>query len=677
MIDYEKELNPEQLDVVLHANGPSLVLAGAGSGKTRTITYRLAHLIEAGVSPEHILLLTFTNKASQEMIKRVELLLEEYPQGLWAGTFHSIANRLLRQYASCLGFTTNFTILDQEDSKALIKMSIKDLSVETKDRRFPSAAVLQSIFSFTKNADRSFYEVLEEKHASFLCHEQALQEVFALYKKRKQAADAMDFDDLLVFLRDLLMQKEQIKQKLSKQFEEIMVDEYQDTNGIQAQIVQELSSVHHNLLVVGDDAQSIYSFRAAEIRNILDFPKKFPQAHLFHLTKNYRSSPEILELANQVIEQNVEQYKKQLSAVCSSVGKPILIAASSAKQEAIFVTEQIRDFQKQGKSLSHIAVLFRAAFHSQVLELELIKRNIPYEYRGGMKFFERAHIKDALAYLRLFLNGKDEMAWMRALSHQPGLGLITSQKIFNLFSGGNLQDCLQADAEHLLPSRAQFGWRGFTSLIKGLLSSSQRPADFLRALASSSYRDYVESTYPDMHDRLDDLEQFAMFAEGYEDIKSFLDDVSLKNEYGSFQEISQPKEQIILSTIHQAKGLEWENVFLIHLSQGSFPHVRSFQEKGGLEEERRLFYVAATRAKKNLFLTYPSTIFSSEEIQGPSLFLQELPQRLFEKREFDSSRSFMSSSFEEEPTVVFDEYGEIVPNQRKSKSFLRSVDDLL
>ncbi len=676
-IDYKKELNAEQFDVVLNAEGPCLVLAGAGSGKTRTITYRVAFLLERGVAAENILLVTFTNKAAKEMLSRVEALLGRYPTGLWGGTFHSIANRLLRIYADQVGYTSNFTILDSEDSKALVKVCVKELNVDTSARRFPSPAKLHGMISYARNSRRSMLDVIESRYPSFIELAPVIERIAELYDARKQTADAMDFDDLLLKLSELLAQKPQIKEKLAEQFEYVLVDEYQDTNVIQAEIIQQLSGVHRNLLVVGDDAQSIYSFRAAEIRNILGFPQTHNGTKTFKLTTNYRSSPEILTVANASIEQNREQFKKELVAMRSSLDRPNLIPASNQQQEAQYIAQRILELREEGVPFTEIAVLFRAAFHSQALEFELMKRDIPYEYRGGLKFFERAHVKDVVSHLRIKLNPKDEIAWMRILGLQTGIGLVTAQKIAKqLQVFGSLDEILQAELK--IPKRGQVGW---SSLLRTLrkMAAEEQPADLIRSVTAGDYRDYLEAEYPDFMDRLEDLEQFSLFAEGYKNLKTFLDEVSLSADYGAVREQGAvyEEEKMVLSTIHQAKGLEWDAVFVINLAEGKFPNARALEEDGGLEEERRLFYVATTRARKQLHCSYPITGgYDTLMISQPSLFLQELPDELFEQVRLKRSAPVRSGWDSDEPTIVLDEMGERKDVDVSGLSFLRDINDL-
>ncbi len=678
-IDYKNELNDEQYQAVTMADGPALVLAGAGSGKTRTITYRVAWLLEHGVPPDNILLLTFTNKAANEMTRRVEQLLGSYPAGLWAGTFHSVANRLLRRYASRLGYGSNFSILDEDDSKELVSLCVKELKIDTKGQKFPSSAVLRSIISFANNKDATMEQVLERQHPRFLNWRLDIENVANLYRSEKLKQNAMDFDDLLLKLLELLKKNDDVREHLSQQFRYILVDEFQDTNVIQASIVHLLAAGHGNVLAVGDDAQSIYSFRAAEIRNMLDFPNLYQGTQMYRLTTNYRSTPQILSVANAVIKNNAEQFSKELKTSCPAGPKPSLVAAASPSQEAQFIADQIGLLIDGGSPLSQIAVLFRSSFHSQSLEFELMRRNLPYEYRGGMKFFERAHIKDAVSHLRLLHNHKDGMAWVRCLKIHPGIGLVTAGNIANA--------CAQAaDLDEIFSivqrgAKAQAGWQSCLRVVAGL-RNAKFPSDAIRAFCKSEeYASYLEAEYPDAADRLEDLEQFAVFAEQFQKFDDFLEAVTLTEDFGAKrgQEHQTEEDKIILSTIHQAKGLEWDNVFVIHLAEGSFPHSRAMNDSAAIEEERRLFYVASTRARKNLYLSYPATTgFDTIEVKQPSMFLSEIPEGCYERVRLrqpgwlPSASSASRSTWVEdsdEPVIVLDDLGERV-KKPMPKSFL-------
>lgn len=707
-IDYRGELNDEQYAVVENGDGPCLVLAGAGSGKTRTVTYRVAWLLEHGVPPDRILLLTFTNKAAKEMVTRVEALLKTYPQGLWAGTFHSVANRLLRMYGDRTPFGRSFSILDDEDSTDLMKMCIKERKVKVTGDRFPSANVVKSIMSYALNARVPVTKIIEERHPALLNYVSDIVAITARYQEEKERQKTMDFDDLLVKLLELLESDHELKVSLSNKFMYVLVDEFQDTNVIQAELVNALSSAHKNLLVVGDDAQSIYSFRAAEIRNILDFPDRHEGGRMFKLVTNYRSTPEILSVANAVIKENKDQFKKDLTAVVRSGDLPLLVPAADERQEAQYVAEQILALVEEGKKLKDIAVLFRAAFHSQALEFELLKRNMPYEYRGGMKFFERAHIKDAVAHLKIMRNVNDGIAWMRILQLHPGFGLVTASKAAAALGAmGDVRAAIATPPP--LGAKAQAGFEKVREILANMLGGTT-PSEMLRAFAGSeAYKEYLSAEYPNARERVEDLEQFSLFAEQYEDIGDFLDAITLTGDFGAHvddpmangQEELFDEDRLILSTIHQAKGLEWRNVFIIHLAEGSFPHQRAYGEEGGMAEERRLFYVAVTRARERLYLTYPITSgYEHVEIRQPSPFIKEIPKDAVEEVKLraavpqwartspsfqrrgpgggdrsGSPSAYAADSWGDEPTIVLDSSGERMPG-KAPESFLRNIDEL-
>jgi DNA helicase-2/ATP-dependent DNA helicase PcrA len=510
--------------------------------------------------------------------------------------------------------------------------------------------------------------------------------VAELYEARKANADVVDFDDLLLLLRRLLTTNPSVRDRLASRFQYVLVDEYQDTNVVQADIVRLLSGTHGNLLVVGDDAQSIYSFRAAQIRNILDFPKIYPEAKTFRLVTNYRSSPEILSLANAVIAQNHDQFSKDLRAMRGTSEMPSLVPAANQYQEAQYIAEQALRLRDQGVALRDIAVLFRGSFQSQALEFELAKRDVPYDYRGGMKFFQRAHVKDVVAHLRIVANVRDELAWTRVLGMQPGIGAATAAKIVEKIKSFDPLDLLVQSGGPSFEGKAA---RAFDAVLVTLrkMMAGKRPADMVRAVIAGGYRDYLEAEYPDFMERLEDLEQFALFAEPYDDTQTFLEEVTLTEDYGAARENgTDDRERIVLSTIHQAKGLEWDAVFVMGLTDGKFPHQRALDEDGGLEEERRLFYVAVTRARRHLFLTYPisggnDTLMFSQ----PSQFIQELPDGLVEevrlkaqvgRREEVQSRRKNWNFEDDEPTIVLDELGERKSVKSAPGSFLRDVGEL-
>lgn len=688
MIDYQTELNPEQYKVVEKGDGPCLVLAGAGSGKTRTITYRVAYLLEHGVQSDEILLVTFTNKAAREMVHRLESLPIETTTKTrlpWSGTFHHIAFRLLKQYASLLGYQNNFTVLDTEDSKDILKLSTKVEGVDKTQKRFPSAAVIHSLISYSRNAGKSLTEVLELKYPQWADLADTIGRIANDYSRRKIAANAMDFDDLLTNLYRLLAAHDNLRQKIATQFKYVLVDEYQDTNKIQALIIQALSSVHKNILVVGDDAQSIYSFRAADIQNILDFEAHYSGAKIFKLETNYRSTPDILDVANELIANNTKQYLKELKSVKERFTKPEVHAFLDQAEEGEFVAQRILELRDEGVKLSHMAVLFRAAFHSQAVELELNKRNIPYEYRGGIRFFERAHVKDALAFLRIYSNQKDTIAWSRVLSMQTGIGPAAAEKIIQLILPleERLNDYHLEIVGQSLPARAKAGWLDFGVIWRRLIRNTDDPqgagpGELLRAVLDSKYLEYLEAEYPDFKDRRDDLQQLATLADREDDLVKFLAESVLQEQFAK-PGATTDDEKLILSTIHQAKGLEWEAVFILNVSAGQFPHERSLGDVGGLEEERRLFYVAVTRAKKYLHLSYPLSGNMHSYLQGPSQFLGEVGRDLLEFVDAGHNNLVFSdpSTAGEDITYVPDEDVNFAYKPKKRPiSFLKDISEL-
>ncbi len=674
MQDFTHELNQEQLAVVLQGDGPCLVLAGAGSGKTRVITYRVAYLLANGTRPEEILLVTFTNKAAGEMLSRVQKITGHTEHLPWAGTFHHVANKILRQYAPLVGYKNNFTILDTDDSEALLKLCIKEYKDEKMGKRFPSAKVLKDIFSYARNAETTVDDVIDRRHPDWYIYAEKIKDIWSAYERRKKEANAMDFDDLLFNLL-LLLNQEKVIAKFADQFRYVLVDEYQDTNRLQASIISKLAIKHKNLLVVGDDAQSIYSFRAADVQNILGFSKVYPDARVFKLETNYRSHQEILNLANDVIANNFKQLKKNLRTAFeqkTSLEKPALHPQIDEADEAEFVVREIKKLKDKGVRPEEIAVLFRAAGHAQRLEMELVKANIPYDFRGGLRFFERAHVKDVLSYLRLLTNLSDTAAWMRVLLHEEGIGPTGATKIASEVK--RLVDAREILGLDLVgvSEKAKVGWNNFVNIFRTLINTGAKPSELISALIDSPYRDYLETEFIDADERIEDLEEMAGFASQYGTVEDFLAEATLQESFILQKDrTSSPKDKVILSTIHQAKGLEWEAVFVINLTNGAFPNERALKEDGGLEEERRLFYVAVTRAKKHLFLTYPMEQKGWGGLGGPSLFLDEIDRDLIDDHSLLGGSNY---------TVLNDDDVTYEPEDRplriKPGSFLRDVDDL-
>ena len=659
-IDYEKELNPSQYEVVTQAGGACLVLAGAGSGKTRTLIYRVAYLLEKGTPSEDILLVTFTNKAAQEMKNRVELLLGAKAKGLWCGTFHHIANRTLRIYSKQAGLPDNFSILDDEDSRDLVKNCIKSLKFQTGDAKFPKPNLIQNILSFSSNARKSVAAVTEKYYPHLALFTREFEKIKTMYDDKKKRAGLLDYDDLLMQWIGLLKNSDAVRERLTRQFRYIMVDEYQDTNRLQYELIQLLASHHKNVLVVGDDAQSIYSFRAAEIKNILDFPENYAGTKIFKLETNYRSTKPILDLANQSIRNNRHQFPKKLKSVREGGALPQLVRVRDNRQEARFIVQRILDFRESGIPLSDVAVLFRAHYLSAELEMELVKCNIPYIVRGGIRFFEQQHVKDVLAFLKILVNPMDEIGWTRALTLQPGIGPGYAQRIFSMVeaAGGDLSKVISADFGLALPPKPREGLFNFKKLLKGLYKEERQahPDMLIEEILEKGYNKHVLMNFENAQERLEDLRELVNFAHTYKKLKDFLADATLKEGFKGESIIDaglagESPDNLVLSTIHQAKGLEWHAVVVIGLSEGQFPHAKSMRSQSELEEERRLFYVAVTRAKEELLLTHPMMRFDYSQgmiISRPSVFIEELPASAYDEVDVEEENA-------NEETIYLDE----------------------
>jgi DNA helicase II / ATP-dependent DNA helicase PcrA len=625
--NFKNELNQQQYEVVTGGDGPHLVLAGAGSGKTRALVYRVAWLVSQGIKPEKILLLTFTNKAANEMMTRSKALLGVAPKekfSLWGGTFHSVANRLLRIYGKHIGLESSFTIMDTNDVDTLLKLISKEFLKGLSEKRKPSPAIFRETISFANNSKINIEASLEIKFPEWVPFVEVFEKIATEYQRRKQVANLLDFDDLLLYWKKLT-QDARAGEMLAKKWDYILVDEYQDTNVIQAEIIFNLSKQHQNILVVGDDAQSIYSFRAANIQNILDFPKHFKKCKTHKLETNYRSTPEILDLANQVIAVNQNQFTKELTAINDSHVRPELVALRSNKEEAWFVADKIQQLLGRDIRPSSIAILFRAAHYSQTLEMELNRRGIDYEMRGGLRFFERAHVKDVLAWLKVLGNHRDEVSWMRILQIYEGIGPVTAQLIYQqIVSLKDLSELVELKLK--LAAKAGQSWSRIGSLLDKIVKQRDKDISLLINIIIEQYSGYLIEKYPDYRQRQDDLDQLAIFAVDYDSLEEFLNEISLQEGYSASQAKKENKESVILSTVHQAKGLEWAAVFVINMTDSAFPH--PFAEE--VEEERRLFYVAITRACRYLYLTYPLAVyrFDGFKSMSPSPFISEVEGNL-------------------------------------------------
>ena len=633
MIHYEKELNPEQLRVVMEGDGPVLVIAGAGSGKTRTLTYRVARLMESGVGPEKILLATFTNKAARTMLSRVSALTDLDISRMWGGTFHHIAHLILRSNSLLLGYGRNFSILDNEDSIQLINACISEIGINIKNVKFPKGDVLRDIISFSFNTETPVEDVVKTRHPYF-CHcVDDVKSVAAQYEIRKKALNVMDFDDLLINARKLLVEHPEVLERYAGQFSHVLVDEYQDTNIIQAQIVDLLASTHLNILVVGDDSQSIYAFRGANFANIITFPERYAGCKVFKLETNYRSTPEILRLANMSIENNYRQYQKNLQSVRKTGIRPVLIPLRDVIMQANFVAQRILELLREGVPINEIGVLYRAHYHSMELQMELVRRGIPFEIRSGIRFFEQAHIKDVTSYMRIVANPFDEVAWKRVLGLYSKIGKATSERLWKYLSAREnpLEAALGNDFANQgtkIQKQALAAFRHTFSRIRGFPDAS--PAAIIEILLESGYQDYLQEKYTDAALRVDDIEQLANYSAKFISLEDFLSELSLMTNITEASD-SKPNdkdgEKVILSSIHQAKGLEWSAVFMIWCADGMLPLSRSLNDREGEEEERRLFYVATTRAKDQLYLCYPEVSYArgiGSMGQIPSRFIREV-----------------------------------------------------
>jgi ATP-dependent DNA helicase UvrD/PcrA len=658
-VDYAAELNQQQLAAVTAPPGPLLVIAGAGSGKTRTLTYRVAYLLENGIDPRNILLLTFTNKAAREMMGRVANLLPVDASGLWGGTFHSVGNRILRRHGSALGYSSGFTIMDREDQNDLIDAVVASAGIDPKEIRFPKGDVLAEIFSFVVNTENPLEELLAEKFPYFLPLFEKIQDVRERYENKKKATNSMDFDDLLQKTLSLFQQHERIAEVYRRQFQFILVDEYQDTNKIQADLVDLLARDHRNVMVVGDDAQSIYSWRGANFQNILEFPKRYPDAQVFKIEMNYRSVPEILEVANAAIAANAHQFRKHLSATRESKAlKPALVALNDSGEQAQFVAQRILELRDEGVDLNEIAVLYRAHYHAVELQLELSRRGIPYQITSGIRFFEQAHIKDVTSFIRFVANPRDEVAFKRMVKLLPGIGNRTAENLWQRWAadvvdagvhGGSESESGEAGVpapgysfgERLLamsvPAKSNKAWEQLAHTLDEIAPGSQpnMPSEMITSVVEAIYDDYAKVNFTNYELRREDLNQLAVFARQFKDINEFLSQLALISNVDAEAAPMQvnDKEAVNLSSVHQAKGLEFHTVFVIWLTDGMFPSSRSLDTREALEEERRLFYVAITRARDELYLTYPQMRLSGgygDVFQRPSRFLQEIPNDLLE-----------------------------------------------
>ena len=653
-VDYQAELNPQQYAAVTASPGPALVIAGAGSGKTRTLTYRVAWLLDNGIPARNILLLTFTNKAAREMLDRVSELVGSGTRDLWGGTFHSIGNRILRRDAEELGYRPNYSIMDRDDQKQLMTTVVEESEVDTKAMRFPKPQLLCDMFSLAINTGVSVEEIIEQRYEYFEHLTDTLVKIRDAYEDKKLATNSMDFDDLLVKCLKLLRQDPQLTEYYQRRFEFVLVDEYQDTNSLQAELIDLFARPQKNLMVVGDDAQSIYSWRGANFRNILDFPDKYQGAQVFKIETNYRSVPKILTLANEAIRHNHRQFPKELEPDRPDRETlPAVVAVNDPSTQAAFVGQRIAELQDAGTDLKEIAVVYRAHFHAMEIQMELTTRGIPFVITSGLRFFEQAHIKDVAAFMKLVTNRQDEIAFRRLVLMLPGIGVRSADKLWAQWKQTPLSDPDEAPVEGFsktlidfkVSAKAKKHWQQLCYTLDELVDPEGvplPPVEMMPCILEGAYLDYLKSKYSNADERLQDIVQLEQYSEGFDTMEEFLSQLSLLAGTDTDETAKRKGEQddnaVVLSSVHQAKGLEWNVVFVVWLAEGMFPNNRVLEEDNhgddGLEEERRLFYVAVTRAKDELYLTWPMmwpNAHSGNTIQRPSRFLDEIPEDCVEE----------------------------------------------
>ncbi|UCE35664.1 MAG: ATP-dependent helicase [Deltaproteobacteria bacterium] len=642
LIEFEKVLNETQLAAVTAPDGPILVIAGAGSGKTRTLVYRVAWLVEKGVSPQEILLLTFTRKAAKEMLERAAKLGDKRCAQVSGGTFHSLAQRVLREEAGRLGFSSTFTIMDRSDMEEAVRALVHELDEERRSMRFPKSATIATILSKAANTEKTVGEIMETEYPQFFPTVALIERLHQLYKAYKRKNNLMDYDDLILFFRLLLMENEDVRFALANRYKYIMVDEYQDTNTVQADIIRYLGSAHQNVMVVGDDSQSIYSFRGANFKNMFDFPHNFPEAKIIKLEENYRSTQPILTMTNALMDQASQKYTKCLFTRREGIELPYAMDTGTERDQAVYVCRTIEALLEEGQPLKDIAVLFRAGYHSFELELELTRRAIPYAKYGGFKFMESAHIKDVLAHLRIIVNKDDILSWGRLLRLLKNIGPGKCQAIMDWMKHESVAPAHVAEWPG--SNKENEGLNKLGELLKSLSAPRVSPEEAV-GLAFEYYNPLLKERFDDFPRRQQELDQLVYMASRYRSLKAFLDDLSLEPPASPVDVRPLDRsDYLTLSTIHSAKGLEWGVVFIIWLVDGRFPPAKSFRNMDSLEEELRLLYVAATRAKDKLVLVYPGQgLFHNAQGWGTSnqggltSFVRALPPEVIEYRSTRSS----------------------------------------
>ncbi len=630
-IAYTDLLNEQQYDAVMHDYGPALLIAGAGTGKTRTLVYRVARLVEDGVLPSNILLLTFTRRAAKEMLDKAADVLDERCAHVRGGTFHHYCNQLLHTYATHIAYPPSFTLLDQADAADAIHYVRGPLAAQVRGKRFPQKQTLLSIFSSSVNRQVPIYEVLASEYPQFLVHHELIEEVQSRYSAYKSENGVMDFDDLLVNSKKLLLENEQIRRKVACANRHVMVDEYQDTNALQAELADLFSSEHGNIMAVGDDAQSIYAFRGADFRNILTFPDRFEGCRIIRLEENYRSVQPILDLANTLISKASKKFDKKLFTRKEGGDLPGIVKAPCERDQSRFVSQMILQMREMGLSLGDMAVLFRNGRDSYDLEWELNRKNIPFQKFGGQKFAEAAHIRDILAHVKIIVNPDDSISWNRVLLLLEGIGPKTAEDLISWLRRNKTRDF----AECGMASRSYRKHLEQLSLaLSEIATNRNQPGKAIEA-AAEYYKPICAKHFDDHPKRLKDLEAFSGLAASYSNLDQLLQELTLDPLDATAVDTERSvkdENPLILSTIHSAKGLEWDTVFLIQCLEGILPSGYAVDDPDAMDEELRLLYVACTRARERLFVTYPVTKESSygEYFSNPSRFLQGIPEKVLE-----------------------------------------------
>ncbi len=631
-IPYKEKLNSAQLEAVMHQSGPVLVAAGAGTGKTRTLTYRVARLIESGTDPANILLLTFTRRAAFEMLQRAGEILDQRCRLVKGGTFHHYCSSVLRKHSNEIGYPDNFTILDAADSMQVIQFLRSQLNFKKGGKRFPQKSTLYSIFSGSVNRQIEIPKLLENEYPQFMEWTDQIVQLNDHYHQYKTDHFVMDFDDLLVNTRNLLQNNDNVRQQVSSKLVQILVDEYQDTNRLQDELVQLFSSVHGNVMVVGDDVQSIYSFRGADHKNMLRFPKTYQNCKVIKLEENYRSTSRILDLANKLLAEATDKFEKDLYSDLGKGSLPGLVKAATVNDQSRFVTQMILQMREEGKELNDIAVLFRNGRDSFDLEVELNNKKIPFRKFGGQKFTEAAHVKDVLSHLRVFVNPKDLISWNRVFMLLEGIGPKTASELFKIAQ--NSTNPLQPDLESITNERYREQLKALATLFRTMKNVEGSVSEMLE-LVVEYYRSFCKKRFDDYPKRMRDLETFVDISGRYGTVQSLLEEIALDPIESTVidSEASENDEApLTLSTIHSAKGLEWDTAFIIQCLDGIIPSGYSLDSDDQIQEELRLFYVAITRAKNQLFISYPALYQSyyGDYFSKPSRFLDNIPESILE-----------------------------------------------